>query len=361
MEHVTPSVESLNSTQHAPSSVPRDLVSVIVPVYNVERYLPACLDALIGQTYQTLEIMLIDDGSTDGSAAICDVYAARDERVHVIHQTNRGQSAARNAGLDRAQGEYICFVDADDIPNRKYVETLVRGMEDHDADMATIRFSHIDQNGRPIERHAPHNRYDTIVTLNREQALVLILTNRLESFPWSYAAKSTLYNGPYHVRFPEGQVMEDAATTYRAMANGSRLVYLPVSVYQYRIRAGSTMDGNNPAITQGSILNCTRILKTVDDLGLPENDAMDIRCRYFEILIACHYTLLRDRSSYRHNDDSATQARYVNSLAQSFATHIDVSRLPLGTRLRWQLMRWKLSPIVAFIEHMTRRQAGIMA
>lgn len=348
MEHITPDAASTQSEQPV-------LVSVIVPVYNVRPYLSECLDALIEQTYRTLEIILIDDGSTDGSTAICDAYAEQDDRIQVIHQANHGQGAARNVGLDHAQGEYICFVDADDVPDRRYIATLVHGMDDHGADMATIRFSHIDENGHPIVRHAPHNRYDTIVTLTREQALALILTNQLESFPWAYAVRSALYNGPKRIRFPEGQVMEDSATTYRAMANGSRLVYLPAPVYEYRIRPGSTMNGSNPAITQGSILNCARILRTVDDLGLPEDDVMDIRCHYFEILIACHYTLLKDHRLCRHDDDGMTQARYVASLAQSCAEHIDPSRLPPGTRLRWQLIRRGLSPMVAFIERMVRR------
>ncbi|MDR3314701.1 MAG: glycosyltransferase, partial [Oscillospiraceae bacterium] len=90
------------------------LISVIVPVYNVEPYLPKCLDSIVSQTYANLEIILVDDGSTDASGSICDAYAAKDERVRVIHQANGGVAAARNAGLDAAVGEYIQFVDSDD-------------------------------------------------------------------------------------------------------------------------------------------------------------------------------------------------------------------------------------------------------
>lgn len=90
-----------------------ELISVIVPVYNVERYLRRCVDSILHQTYQDLEVLLVDDGSTDASGAICDEYAAQEERVTAVHQKNGGLSAARNAGLERAQGTYLCFVDSD--------------------------------------------------------------------------------------------------------------------------------------------------------------------------------------------------------------------------------------------------------
>ena len=90
------------------------LISVIIPVYNVEKYLHRCLDSVIEQTYKNLEVILIDDGSTDHSGEICDDYAAKDVRIHVIHQENQGVSAARNKGLDNVKGEYITFVDSDD-------------------------------------------------------------------------------------------------------------------------------------------------------------------------------------------------------------------------------------------------------
>lgn len=92
-----------------------ELISVIVPVYNVERYLRRCVDSILHQTYRNLEVLLVDDGSTDASGAICDEYAAQEERVTAVHQKNGGLSAARNAGLERAQGTYLCFVDSDDF------------------------------------------------------------------------------------------------------------------------------------------------------------------------------------------------------------------------------------------------------
>ena len=117
-----------------------ELISVIVPVYNVERYLRRCVDSILHQTYQDLEVLLVDDGSTDASGAICDEYAAQEERVTAVHQKNGGLSAARNAGLERAQGTYLCFVDSDDFLDSRMLETLCRDLQEQDADVAVVGF-----------------------------------------------------------------------------------------------------------------------------------------------------------------------------------------------------------------------------
>ena len=112
------------------------MISVIVPVYNVKPYLQKCVDSIRNQTYQNLEIILVDDGSTDGSGELCDQYANKDSRVIALHQKNAGQGAARNLGLDTAHGEWVGFVDADDWIDLNYYEKLVQASETADADMA---------------------------------------------------------------------------------------------------------------------------------------------------------------------------------------------------------------------------------
>lgn len=117
------------------------LVSVIVPVYNVLPYLKESLDSLIGQSYQDLEVILIDDGSTDDSGKLCDEYANHDKRILVIHQENKGLSAARNIGLDKANGEYIAFLDSDDAFHCCFIEKLLSSIISKDADIALCKFS----------------------------------------------------------------------------------------------------------------------------------------------------------------------------------------------------------------------------
>ena len=117
------------------------LVSIIVPVYNVKPYLNRCVDSLLGQSYQNMELLLVDDGSTDGSETLCDEYAAQDARVRVLHKKNGGLSDARNAGVDAAKGEYLSFVDGDDWVSPYYIENLYRALEQAGADFRQGRRS----------------------------------------------------------------------------------------------------------------------------------------------------------------------------------------------------------------------------
>ena len=114
-------------------------ISVIVPVYKVEPYLHECVDSILAQTFTDFELILVDDGSSDNCGKICDEYAAKDSRIRVIHQENRGVSAARNAALDAAKGEFIAFIDSDDVVNVYYLEVLLSGM-DEDTDIVACKY-----------------------------------------------------------------------------------------------------------------------------------------------------------------------------------------------------------------------------
>lgn len=116
------------------------LVSIIIPVYNVEKYLAECIESVIRQTYTNLEILLIDDGSLDNSGKICDEYAQKDERIKVIHKENGGVSSARNVGLDMAKGEYIAFVDSDDLVEKEYIAAMYENMQENNSDLVFCRY-----------------------------------------------------------------------------------------------------------------------------------------------------------------------------------------------------------------------------
>ena len=128
------------------------LISVIVPVYNVEPYLRKCLDSIVNQTYKNLDIILVDDGSTDNSGAICDEYTQKDDRIIVIHQANAGQSAARNAALDTMRGEYVMFVDSDDWLEIEACETSLASIIDHHADIVCFGHRRCYPSGHIVER-----------------------------------------------------------------------------------------------------------------------------------------------------------------------------------------------------------------
>lgn len=212
---------------------PIALVSVIVPVYNVAEYLPACVHALVKQSYTKIEILLIDDGSTDTSGRLCDEYARSDPRVTVIHTPNRGLSAARNAGLDLAKGDYVCFVDSDDWVSPRFVELLVTTLERHTADIAVCTFvEESDRKSQPRRLSQPHFQLgfpDALYALYGPDYLVLTVV-------WNKLYKRGLFD---IIRFPVGLVHEDEEIMLRLFDSAPIIVCFDQPLYHYRQRDGS--------------------------------------------------------------------------------------------------------------------------
>lgn len=123
------------------------LITIVVPIYNVERFLRSCIESILVQSYKNLEIILVNDGSTDSCGEICDEYEKTDARIHVIHQVNKGLSEARNAGIDSAKGEYIAFIDSDDYIDDNYVERLFRALVENDAEISVCSFRCVSEEG----------------------------------------------------------------------------------------------------------------------------------------------------------------------------------------------------------------------
>lgn len=214
----------------------RPLISVVVPIYKVEAYLPQCLDSLVGQTYQNLEIILVEDGSPDGCGAICDAYAAKDSRVRVIHKANGGVSSARNAGLAAVTGQLIAFVDGDDfIEADTYERMYDHMMSDPRLDVvycAATRF--------PMQEQVLHMDFfptGTVIT-GREMARKMIL-DEITSHMWLGLFKRFCWEG---IVFPEGRTYEDLTMTYRAFLSVEYVGFLTEPLYHYRM--------NDTSITQ---------------------------------------------------------------------------------------------------------------
>lgn len=201
------------------------MISVIVPVYNVEQYLRKCLDSIVNQTYEDLEILIIDDGSTDGSGRICDEYK-RDERVRVLHTNNCGLSAARNLGLDEAKGEWIGFVDSDDWIESNMFGALFRRAEEARADVVECGFF-ADYTTASYEHHAIHR------TVSKTEAVEALIKGRIRTQVWNKIWKTQLFN---EVRFPEGRNFEDIATVYRLIRRASTVTGIDEAYYHWRQR-----------------------------------------------------------------------------------------------------------------------------
>lgn len=202
------------------------MVSVIVPVYNVEKYLNKCVDSIINQTYKDLEIILVDDGSKDTSGEICDEYPDKDCRIKVIHKENGGLSSARNTGIDFSTGEILMFVDSDDYIDPRMVEILYKNMKTHSADISMCDFYMLYENDK-IEKCEDPACY---VFCGEE------ILNNLEDNAFCYAVvvnklyKREIFN---NLRYPIGKLHEDEYMVHRVMYNCQKLVFTKTKLYYY--------------------------------------------------------------------------------------------------------------------------------
>lgn len=217
-----------------------DLVTVVVPVYNVEEYLEACLDSIIAQSYYNLEVILVDDGSTDISGKICDQYAKKDGRIIVLHQKNAGVSVARNRGIDVASGRYIMFVDADDLLLSESVECLLEILKNSDAECAMGSLRTFLRDGDTEEASHLSGKNSTCVTVSATDAICSMLYER--SVHGGPFPKLYLLDAVKHIRFPEDiKYAEDLQYNYHAFRALKRVTLTDRAVYWYRMREGGAM------------------------------------------------------------------------------------------------------------------------
>ncbi|MBR3016467.1 MAG: glycosyltransferase family 2 protein [Clostridia bacterium] len=218
-----------NNTANCP------LISIIVPIYKVEKYLKRCIDTILAQTYQNFELILVDDGSPDSCGAICDEYAEKDSRIRVIHQANQGQAAARNHAAKTAKGEFIVFVDSDDFVEPDCLEYLLALQKKYGTDMAIGGSGYVYEGAEPPIR--PSDNKDE--SMDACKALVRMNYNRgCGATPWAKLYKKELIlNHP----FPEGQIYEDLAVLYQIVGDCSLVAIGNRKIYYWVQRAGSTM------------------------------------------------------------------------------------------------------------------------
>lgn len=213
-----------------------DKISVIVPVYKVEKYLGKCVESIINQTHSNLEIILVDDGSPDRCGEICDTYAAKDTRVKVIHKENGGLSDARNAGIEVATGDYIGFVDSDDYIHPQMYEKLLGAILEHDADMSICPYEYVDEEGEAISKENP---------VRTEVLSNIAALEKLASPCWWYY--TTAWNKLYKkilfatIRFPKGKIHEDQFTVHELFYVCEKIVTIEDKLYNYLQRKNSIM------------------------------------------------------------------------------------------------------------------------
>lgn len=210
------------------------LITVIVPVYRVEKYLDRCLASITGQTYENLEILLVDDGSPDESGAICDRWAGRDGRIRVIHKANAGAGAARNTALDEARGSLIGFVDSDDYLHPDFYHYLYCLMTE-DVDITECVIGETDRDDLPMTDGTGAN----VLVCDTEEALRLHIRDEV----FCQTPPNKLYRAETvgSIRFPEGNLIDDEFFTYRVIGNARKLAHSDACMYAYRQTPGSAM------------------------------------------------------------------------------------------------------------------------
>ena len=210
------------------------VVSVIIPIYNVEKYIVKCVQSVINQSYKQLEILLIDDGSTDSSGEICDTLLVEDSRIKVFHKENGGLSSARNYGIEQATGDYITFIDSDDYVHINFIESLLDLIIQFESELSFLEMGLVDEFGNFLKK--PISKVER-GSLDTSQALWEMCLNKKTGV----SACSKLYKRELfdQIRFPEGKIFEDIATIPYVMANAKRVSFSTDRMYYYVQRAGS--------------------------------------------------------------------------------------------------------------------------
>ena len=227
----------------------KDLISVIIPVYKVEKYLEKCIESIIKQTYTNLQIILVDDGSPDNCGKICDEYAKKDSRIEVIHKINGGLSDARNVGINRANGRYIGFVDSDDYIKEDMYEKLINLIKEYNADVSICNLYDV-IDGKEYVRNKDNgiHEYSRIDILKE-----ILLDKNIQSYAWNKLYKKELFD---EIKYPIGKKYEDIGTTFYLFEKCNKIVVTSEPEYYYLKRSDSLV--NN--VTESTVLDYTEII-----------------------------------------------------------------------------------------------------
>lgn len=238
----------------------KDLVSVIIPIYNVEQFFSRCIESVISQTYKNLEIILVDDGSTDHCGIIADKYAEKDDRIKVIHQKNGGLSAARNNGIAIATGKYITLVDSDDYIDNSFVETLLDNLAKTDSDISVCDY-------QVFEHECPQiaTGKNIAKTYDAQDALKhLFYQKGITTSACAKLYKAKLFKG---IKYPVGKICEDLATTYRLFASSKRICVTQKKLYFYLVNPNSIINSNKKQMKPERLVSldfCEEIIDFAD-------------------------------------------------------------------------------------------------
>lgn len=322
------------------------LVSIIVPVYNSQRFLRHCLDSIVGQTYRNLQIILVDDGSTDTSGGICDEYAAQDQRIEVIHHNNGGIAKAQNTGLDAARGDYIAFADNDDILDARNIELLLHALVTTGADMSKARWrqfgvSQMDAvtaeaaKGASAPGHItvfedPLRAYQSVFCKSLRIAGDLLgrksEARYFNEANWCRLYRAELWSG---VRFPEGMYAQDTAIAGEVYIRMHAVADIDVNLYNWLQQPQSVTHRKHAAAFYHD-----HVTAALHNMEICRRRHLTPARSYYTLIGNLHYetkaasqpnTAPQDAAIVRHDRDAADKA--ISMMTKTEHTHCDALRL----------------------------------
>ncbi len=313
------------------------LISVIVPIYMVEKYLDKCILSIINQTYKNLEIILVNDGSKDNCLNICKKYASQDKRIKIINQSNSGVSSARNAALDIANGDYIGFVDPDDYIENNMYETLIKLLEENNADIAVGAYKRFTEN-ETINKNP--NIQKKVQIFNKEVAMHKLLEDReLTNHLCNKLFKKELF---YNIRLPIVKIFEDLGIMYLLFDKINLIVTTDQIIYYYFVRKGSAVNTMNLELLKQGIFICKQREKFLIEKDY-NKEYVDLGTLSMYIGLLWHLVRAREKELY--------YSKYTEELFDKIKnTHfIYANRILKGKKKKIQFCMFKISKRLTYI------------
>ncbi|MEG1837904.1 MAG: glycosyltransferase [Bacteroidaceae bacterium] len=312
------------------------LISIIIPVYNVEQFLPQCLESVLAQTFTDLEIILINDGSTDSSAQICDNYSSRDERIKVVHKSNTGQADSRNLGISIASASLIGFVDADDFIAKDMYAVLYNELTKSHADISICSYY-----WQYTNKAVPQCNKGDIITYSGGEALRVILQDKeIKSFVWDKLFRKEILSEP----FPKGRYYEDHATTFKWIKNANKVIYIREPKYYYRQRIESSCNSVNP-LKEYNFLQAEqeRYDYVTSHNIFPENPFL------YETRVV-KAGLKHGKNIAQHSKSLQESLKYIHLIRETLKLHTSIGFKELGLIYYLRLLKIQYCPLFYFYE-----------
>lgn len=314
-------------------------VSVILPVYQVVDYVDECIASILEQSFTDFELIIVDDGSTDGSREKCDVWAEKDDRIAVVHQGNAGLSAARNSGIAKAKGEYLLFVDSDDYIRPSLISVALERLRETQADICFFKYELLNPNGS-LESYKEAPLFPQFTSCNAPQTLVFLFQQQLHNYAWAHIAKASLYAEEANF-FPVGRKMEDIATTARLISRAARACFLDEVLYVYRKREGSIVAKWSHVLTFDSVMAFDCIERDV------QNQPEEVRIAALNYKVKFLFYCLMMESGLPNSDLGDKAVNLARNEIRAATKRCSWGNLSRSNKIRTILMKMRLEGLAA--------------